>query len=101
MRLHEFEIISDVQSTTSKPKLLTKNDKIKKLFNLDEITAEEFIDGKTGKHIKKYCVIHDLNNTAYKINTPYEIVKNIIFNKTFTVKGFASKSIKVKGYENT
>jgi hypothetical protein len=92
MRLHEFEIISDVQSTTSKPKILTKNDKIKKLFNLDEITAEEFIDGKTGKHVKKYCVIHDLNNTAYKVNTPYETVKNIILNKTFMVQGFASKS---------
>jgi hypothetical protein len=38
----------------NKPKILVKGDKIKKIFDLDNIELEEYIDSRSGKHIKKY-----------------------------------------------
>lgn len=96
MRLTEFEIITDVTSSNeAKPKILLHNDKVKKLFDLDTIELEEFIDLKTGKHIKKYSSVL-YNNNWYKINKPYEELKNIMSNKSIPILGFASKSKKYK-----
>jgi hypothetical protein len=93
MRVFEFEIISDILN--SKSKVLKKNAVIKKLFNLDNIIAEEYIDDKTGKPVKKYCLIYD-NNIPYKINKPYEDVKKVILDRSIPVLGFAHKSKRYK-----
>lgn len=93
---YELEIISDiVYNLNGKPKLITKNDKIKKLFDLFDINLEEYVDAKTGKHIKKYCTIVE-ENTYYKINKPYEVLKALIQNKSIPVLGLAAKSKRYK-----
>lgn len=93
--IYEFEILTDVYSNSERPKLLTKGDKIKKLFDIDEIDIEEYVDNKTGKHIKKYCYFIS-NNNYYKINRPYEEIKSIKLNRSIPVLGFAYKSKKYK-----
>lgn len=96
MRLYELEIIIDINNNDSKkPKVLVKNDRIKKLFDLDIIRLEEYVDSKTGKHIKKYSGILDDNN-YFKINKPYEDLKNLIIPKSIPVLGFAHKSKRYK-----
>lgn len=93
----ELEIISDIVDTRSnKPKVLVKNDKIKKLFDLDSIEVEEFIDSKTGKHIKKYSSVY-FNNTYYKVNKPYAELSFLIINKRMPVIGLIGKS---NGYKH-
>ncbi len=92
---YELEIISDVLSNHQKPKVLKKNDRIRKLFDLDNVELEEYIDQKTGKHIKKYSAIYH-NNAYYKINKPYDELRELILNRTLTIQGFAYKSKKYK-----
>lgn len=92
---YEFEVISDIFTIGRNPKLITKNDKIRKMFELDEIEVEEFIDNKTGKHISKYCTII-LKDSMYKINRSYEEVKSIIANKSIPITGFAQLSKRYK-----
>lgn len=91
---YELEIISDINSPTSN-KILVKQDKIKKIFDLDNIELEEFIDAKSGKHIKKYCSIV-INNNLYKINKPYEELKFMIINSRIPVIGLVNYSKKYK-----
>lgn len=88
----ELEIISDIVDTRStKPKILVKNDKIKKLFDLEAIEVEEFIDSKTGKHIKKYSSVY-FNNTYFKVNKPYSELSFLVINKRSPVVGLIGKS---------
>jgi len=96
MRVLEFEIVSDILN--SENKVLKRNAIIKKLFNLDNIIAEEYINDKTGKPIKKYCLIYD-NNIPYKINKSYEDVKKVILDRSIPVLGFAFKSKKYKQWK--
>ena len=93
----ELEIISDIMSQEGpgKRKLLTKNDKIKRIFDLEEVELEEYVDTKTGKHIAKYSVIYK-GDLYYKINRPYEQLKSIILNKSTPVIGFIGKSKRYK-----
>lgn len=93
----ELEIISDVleQEGKGRRKIITKNDKIKRIFDLDTIDLEEFVDTKTGKHIAKYSVIYK-DNLYYKINKPYEQLKYMVLNRTTPVIGFIGKSKKFK-----
>jgi len=92
----ELEFISDLTSSRNgKTVVLVKNDKVKKLFNLDEIEVEEFIDPKTGKHIPKYSTV-SIKDMFYKINKPYEELKSLVLNRTTPVLGFAYKSKKYK-----
>lgn len=92
----ELEIISDIVSEdTGKRKVITKNDKIKRIFDLDTIDLEEYVDVKTGKHIAKYSFIYK-ESLCYKINKPYEQLKSLMLNKTTPVVGFLSKSKKYR-----
>ena len=65
------------------------------IFDLDTIELEEYIDSKTGKHIKKYSAIYQ-NNVYFKIDKPYEELKNIILNRSIPILGLAYKSKKYK-----
>lgn len=99
--VYELEVISDILGMESKPGkrvLLTKNDKVKKLFNLNEIEIEEFIDPKNGKHIKKYTTIYK-ENICYKINKPYEELKSLYLNKTQPIVGFVKYCKNIKNYK--
>lgn len=92
----ELEFISDITSSKNgKTIVLSKNDKIKKVFNLDEVELEEYIDPKTGKHIAKYTTL-SFKEAYYKINKPYEELKTLTLNRTMPVLGFAAKSKKWK-----
>jgi len=92
----ELEFISDITSSKNgKTVLISRNDKVKKLFNLDEVELEEYIDPKTGKHIPKYTTL-SVKETYYKINKPYEELKALTLNRTTPVLGFAAKSKKWK-----
>ena len=62
--------------------------KQKKVFTLEDIKLEEYIDTK-GKHNKKYCFIKS-DNENYKINKPYEEIKNKYF-KNLEILGFNAK----------
>ena len=86
MRLYELEIISNVVLNGK-----TKNSNtIKKLFDLDNIQVEEFVNEKTNKQVKKYSLIYE-NNICYKVNKSYEDLKDVILNKSIPVLGFADK----------
>jgi hypothetical protein len=91
--LYELEIISDVHkfSKNGKQTLIKRNDKIKRLFDLNEVTVEEFLDPKTGKHISKYSLVI-YKDATFKVNKPYEVLKSIVQNKSIPVLGLASKS---------
>lgn len=95
--MYELEIITDIASVDKKGKVkvVTKNDKIKRLFDLNEIELEEYIDNRTGRHIKKYTSVFH-NNTYLKINKPYEELKDIVMNRSIPVLGFAYKSRRYK-----
>lgn len=92
----ELEFISDLTITKgNKTNTLVKNDKIKRIFDLDKIELEEYIDPRTGKHISKYCTV-SMEDRYYKINKPYEELKSLMLNRTTPVIGFAAKSKKWK-----
>ena len=91
----ELEIISDtyaINQKTGKRTLIKRNDKIKKLFDLNIINVEEFVDIKTGKHMPKYSLVVCPNDVAYKVNKPFEDLKVMIQDKSIPVLGFAAKS---------
>ena len=95
----ELPIITDVLSQpdrTGRRKTLIKNKIVNKLFDLNEIDVEEFIDIKTGKTIKKYTAVY-IKEDCYKINKPYDEMKDLVINRTYPVKGFMAHSIKYKG----
>ncbi len=93
MRPIELDVISNVISNTAKPKLIAKDDRIKKIFDLDNIQVEEYIDSRNGKHIKKYSTIN-LNDAYYKIDKPYNELKELVFNRSIPVLGLMYKSKK-------
>jgi predicted MPP superfamily phosphohydrolase len=81
----ELEIISDIYGLNER---IVKKDVIyKKIFELDEIEVEQYISSK-GNIVKKYCTI-TANNKYYKVNSPYEHIRNLI--TPITVGGFANK----------
>ena len=88
MRFTELEIISSLQSSRSKA---TKEVILSKVFDLDTIELEQYIDPKRGKIIKKYSSI-SFNSTWYKVNKPYLELKEIVVNRSIPVLGFANKS---------
>jgi hypothetical protein len=93
----EFEIITDTFAVgkSGRQVLVKRNDKVKKLFDLNEIDVEEFIDIKTGKHIDRYSLVIS-NNIGFKVDKPYEVVKTMVQNKSIPVLGFMAKSKKYK-----
>lgn len=96
MRKFELEVITDITTNNSKkPKLLYKNARIKKMFDLDNIELEEYIEPTTGKHVLKYASVY-YNNVYYKVNIPYEQLRNLVLNNTINVLGLAYKSKKYK-----
>lgn len=93
---YELEIISDITDTTGpKPKIIKRQDKIKRLFELNELEVEEYVEPKTGKHIAKYSGIY-YKDIYYKVNKPYEELKQLVNNRTTPVLGFAAKSKRYK-----
>jgi hypothetical protein len=84
----ELEIICDTYATTKtgKQTVVKRNDKVKRLFDLNEIDVEEYVDNKTGKHVAKYSIAI-LNGTGYKINKPYEELKVLVQNKSIPIIG--------------
>lgn len=82
MRPYELEVIAD-------------KDKVKKLFDLDNILLEEYVNAKTGKHIKKYSLIQ-VNDIYYKINKPYHELSTLIINRSTPILGLMYKSKKYK-----
>lgn len=94
----ELPVITNIVSPEDKNgrrKTLIKNKIINKLFDINEIEVEEFIDGKTGKTIKKYTSIY-IKDDYYKINKPYDELKDLVINKTYPIKGFMGYSLKYK-----
>ena len=89
----ELEIISDILSPegVGKRRIITKNDKIKKLFDLESIKLEEYIEPRNGKHIKKYSTVFS-DDVYFKVNKPYEELRDIILNRSTPIIGFLSKS---------
>ena len=88
----ELEIITNI--TNQMGKVIVKNEKIKKIFDLDTIELEEYIDTK-GRHIKRYSSIYH-NNNYYKINKPYEELRFLVVNKRYPVVGLIGNSKKYK-----
>lgn len=89
---YELEIITDITNTTGpRPKVIKKGDKIKRLFNLEELEVEEYIEPKTGKHIAKYSGIY-CKDVYYKVNKPYKELSQLVLNRTVPVLGFLAKS---------
>ena len=82
MRPYELEIIA------------AKN-KVKKVFDLDNIQVEEYVNAKTGKHVMKYSLIQ-VGEAYYKINKPYSELSNLIINRSIPVLGLMYKSKKYK-----
>ena len=93
----ELEILTDIlpEQGAKKKTPIVRNAKIKRIFNLDEVDLEEYIDTKTGKAISKYCGIY-YKDTYYKINKPYELLRDLSLNRTTPILGFAGKSKKFK-----
>ena len=85
----ELQIVSDIMNNRNK--VVAKGALVKKLFDLEEIEVEEFINPKTGKAVKKYSGVYS-NNIYYKINTPYESLKELRINKSYPIKGFMGYS---------
>ena len=89
---YELEIITDISKTTGvKSKVIVKSAKIRKLFDLDKIDIQVYIDGRTGKEVKKYTGVYE-NDNYYKVNIPYEQLKNLILNRTSPIFGLMGKS---------
>jgi len=86
----ELQIVSDiVEKATNKTeeKIVHKNVLIRKLFDINEIEVEEYMNPKNGKAVKRYSGIYS-NESYYKINKPYSELRDIVINKTSPVKGF-------------
>lgn len=86
----ELPIITDViapADTVGKRKLLVKDKIIRKLFDINDIEIEEYINTKNGKTVKKYTGIYS-NDVYYKINKPYEELRDLKINRTYPVRGF-------------
>lgn len=94
MQKYELEYIADITTNSNPIKILSKNKKIKKLFDLELVEVEEYID-KKGKLINKYSSVY-YNNVYYKVNKPYKELINIIQNRSIPILGFAYKSKKYK-----
>ncbi len=88
MRQVELEIISSLEHKKTKS---IQQVVVKKVFDLDIVKLEEFINSKTGKSIRKYSSLCE-DNTWYKVNKPYEQMKTILINRSTPVIGFISKS---------
>jgi len=82
MRVYELEVLAD-------------NNKVKKLFDLDNILLEEYINARTGKHVKKYSLVQ-VNDTYYKINKPYSELSTLIINRSIPILGLMYKSKRYK-----
>lgn len=93
----ELEVIADItsQDPKLKNKILVKGAKIKKIFNIEDIKIEEYIDFKNGKNVKKFSSVYEGDN-YYKINKPYEDLKRVILNQSSPILGFAAKSKRYK-----
>ncbi len=86
---YELEVITDILASPNKVgvrKVLVKNQKIKKLFDLNIIQLEQYID-KSGRLIKKYSAVYEESN-YYKVNKPYEELKGLILDKSKPIGGF-------------
>lgn len=96
----ELPIITDVLSPANavgKRKIIAKDKIIHKLFDINDIEIEQYINAKTGKTINKYTGIYS-NEVYYKINKPYKELKEIKINGAVPVKGFMGHSS--KNYKN-
>jgi len=94
----ELQIITDVLGGPTKDglrKLIMKDKLINKLFDINEIEVEEFINPKTGKAIKKYSGIYS-KEVYYKVNKPYEELKDLKINRTYPIVGFMGHSKRYK-----
>jgi len=90
MRQIELETLSNFKN---KPVVEIK---VLKVFDLDAIELEQYINSKTGKPVKKYSSVCS-NTVWYKINKPYEEMKDLLINRSNPVIGFITKS---KRYNN-
>ncbi len=95
--LYELEIIADMVKTNKKGEITTtrKNNKVKKLFELNNIELEEYIDSRTGLPVKKYSSVFQ-NNQFFKVNKPYEELKVIMINRSIPILGLAAKAKRYK-----
>ncbi len=84
----EIEINSgDVLS--DKNKVIKKDMCYKRMFELDNILIEQYINPK-GVIVKKYCTIIE-QDKYFKANIPYETLSAML--RPLEIKGFAAKSI--------
>ena len=94
----ELQIISDIMTppdTMGKYKIAHKDIIINRLFDINEIQVEQFINPKNGKPVKKYSGIYS-NEIYYKVNKPYEELKDLKINRTYPIKGFMGYSKRYK-----
>jgi hypothetical protein len=88
--LIELEIIADIEKVKNK-KTYTKSVPVRKIFNINEIELEEFVNNITGKVEKKYSGVV-IRDKYYKVNTPYTNLLRIVSNKTNPIIGFYQHS---------
>jgi hypothetical protein len=91
--LYELEIIVDMGKTNKKGEIIVsrKGNKVKKLFELNNVELEQYISTKTGLPVKKYSSVI-LNNQYFKVNKPYEELKSIMQNRSIPVIGLVGYS---------
>lgn len=74
---------------SDKNKVIKKDICYMRMFELDNILIEQYINPK-GVIVKKYCTIIE-QDKYYKANIPYETLSAML--RPLEVKGFAAKSI--------
>lgn len=73
----------------SKNKVIAKDVCYKRIFELDNILIEQYLNPK-GVIVKKYCTIIE-QDKYFKANIPYDTLSAML--RPLEVKGFAAKSI--------
>lgn len=88
---YELEYITTLQKTVKGKITRSKEITIKKMFNLENIEVEQFIEPKNGKVVNKYSSVY-LGDVYYKINKPYLELKELVENQAIPIRGFAAKT---------
>lgn len=84
-----LKVLTDLYSDpdeNGQTKLIKKDIEYLKQFDSTKIMLEQYINPRTAKVVKKYCLIID-NDKYYKVNHKFEELTKL--NKHIEVKGFA------------
>ncbi len=85
-----LKILCDLYTEPNKngvSKLIKKDVEYLKQFDTTRITVEQYVNAKTAKIIKKYCLVID-NDKCYKANHRFEDLVKL--DRHIEIKGFRS-----------